>query len=132
MITLLKYLFAYIYNYYKNSVRYREAIFIYPSFIISILIVSNLAVIVSILLYLFNKQSVILWTNYFLIVSFLIVCITIFYLRINKKYLKVLEYVESFSDEKKKRIKVLSLIYVILSILFYIALVIYNISNVDF
>jgi len=130
MRRLFKYLFASIYNYFNNSSTRRKNAVIYTSFIVSLPIIFNLAVLISVAFFLAGKHLSILFTNYFVVISFLIFFSTILYFRSDWRFLKILQQVESYSSKQKIELKVVSSIYFIFSLLLYLTLVILNIKNV--
>lgn len=120
MKKFLKYTYYELYTLYHNKFGITANIDVSASFTLGVLFVFNVVFFAWVISFYFYDWILVLLRDYFVITGILFVSAVVIYMRWNKRYLTIIEAVKSYDILSKRKLRVLSILYVFFSIISYI------------
>lgn len=118
MLQLFKYTFSRIYFFYRDVLHVRTKIHYYTSFVLALLIFANVFVLLNIFTLLFSGQASFDYTSpYYILIGNGLVFSILIIASVKQRYVTVLKEIQALPSVDKKRLSMISNVYVVMSLL---------------
>lgn len=119
MTRIIKYIFSRVYFFYKGTLGIKHNAYIYPSIFIGFILAFNFVALLYVPLLIVNVNNVSIQLI-FILCGLITIFLTMVYIRAGERYKRILNDVEGYADNIKKRLKFKSIVYFAISIVIFI------------
>jgi hypothetical protein len=117
MIQMFKYIFSRIYLFYQNVLHVRRRTHFYTAFVLSLLVFANIFVIVNTFTFLlFDRMALGITSSYFIYIGNAVMFFMLIVVSISRKYVTVLKEIQLLQTSDKKKLTMISNVYVAISL----------------
>jgi uncharacterized membrane protein YhaH (DUF805 family) len=113
MLDLYRFIFTKAYSFCINIFKEKEFPQYFATGMVTLVIITNFYILLSLVEYLMLPLRFNQYGEYYKYFALIVLAIALFYVNNNKRYQKILEHNGNISERKKKRLKIISIVYLV-------------------
>lgn len=113
MVVLYRFIFTKAYFFCVNVFKEKEFPQYFATGMVTLAIITNFYILLSLVEYLMLPVRFNHYGEYYKYFALIVLAIALFYVNNKKRYLKILKHNSNISDRKKKRLRIISIVYLL-------------------